>query len=173
MFHRDSPDVSRTLDSISTTAITSTTIQSVAPALSLGKLEVLVLLTFTLKLKVPTFVGLPEMVPLPAKVSPGGRTELAARTGCRGWLHHRRPRWLHRRVSAPGNQVAVTPRETMSRVKDCVASGETPFEAVMVMGKLPVWVGVPESMPVLPRSFKVTPVGSVPVSESEGGGRTR
>ena len=36
-----------------------------------------------------------------------------------------------------GREVVVIPRGTTVRVNDWVASGETPFEAVMVMGKFP------------------------------------
>ena len=46
------------------------------------------------------------------------------------------------------------------RVKSWDASGETPLVAVMVIGKEPDWVDVPESTPALER---VTPFGSDPV----------
>ena len=35
--------------------------------------------------------------------------------------------------------------------------------AVIVMGKLPIWVGVPERTPVV--GFSVIPVGSAPVTD--------
>ena len=41
---------------------------------------------------------------------------------------------------APGSTV---------RVKDWVVGVPTPLLAVMVIGKVPAWVGVPESTPVL------------------------
>ena len=55
------------------------------------------------------------------------------------------------------------------KVKDWVASGETPLVAVMVIGKEPLAVGVPESTPVV--LFNVTPDGKVPaVLENVGAG---
>ncbi len=54
------------------------------------------------------------------------------------------------------------------RLNDWVAFGDTPFEAVMVIGKLPKLDGVPESAPVA--AFRVTPVGRAPDSENVGGG---
>src|SRR5271155_4227180 len=53
------------------------------------------------------------------------------------------------------------------RVKAWVASGESPLVASMVIGKLPDWVGSPESTPALVR---VTPFGSDPVSVKVGEG---
>ena len=47
------------------------------------------------------------------------------------------------------------------RVNAWVAFGKTPFEAVMVTGNEPDWVGLPESTPVLEN---VTPVGRGPDS---------
>ena len=44
--------------------------------------------------------------------------------------------------------------------KLCVAFGLNPLVAVVVTGNEPVWVGVPESTPVVPLS--VRPVGRVP-----------
>ena len=57
--------------------------------------------------------------------------------------------------------------ETTVRVKDCVVSDGRPFVAVMVMGKFPDRVGVPESTPLL---LKETPLGKVPVSLKLGSG---
>ena len=52
------------------------------------------------------------------------------------------------------------------RVKFWVASGVTPFVAVMVNLYVPPVVGVPASVAVpFPLSVNVTPVGSVPVSD--------
>src|SRR5579862_7700879 len=57
------------------------------------------------------------------------------------------------------------------RVKDWVASGTTVLVAVMVSGKTPLAVGVPDSVAVpLPLSTKVTPEGSAPVSVRPGVG---
>ena len=53
------------------------------------------------------------------------------------------------------------------KVKLWDASGETPLVAVMVIGKEPDWVDVPESTPALER---VTPFGRVPVSLKVGAG---
>ena len=53
------------------------------------------------------------------------------------------------------------------RVKLWVALGVTPLAAVMVMGKLPLAVGVPESTPAVDR---VTPVGRGPISVKVGAG---
>ena len=51
-------------------------------------------------------------------------------------------------------------------VKLCTAFDPTPFDAVNVIGNEPPCVGVPESVPVpLWLSTKLTPVGSVPLSE--------
>jgi hypothetical protein len=56
-------------------------------------------------------------------------------------------------------------------VKVCEASGETPFDAVMVIGKLPVPLAVPARKAVpLPLSVKVTPDGRAPVSLRDGVG---
>jgi hypothetical protein len=54
------------------------------------------------------------------------------------------------------------------RVKDCVALGVVPLAAVNVIGKLPLAVGVPLSVPV--EAVNVTPPGSVPASVSVGAG---
>jgi hypothetical protein len=51
-------------------------------------------------------------------------------------------------------------------VKFWVALGETPFDAVKMMGNAPVWVGVPLRTPAL----NVTPVGSAPDSAMLGVG---
>jgi hypothetical protein len=57
------------------------------------------------------------------------------------------------------------------RVKDWVAGLPTPLEAVIVIGKEPDVVGVPERVAVpLPLSTKVTPPASAPDSESVGVG---
>ena len=65
-----------------------------------------------------------------------------------------------------GREVVVIPKGTTVKVKDWVASGETPFEAVMVIGKVPDSVGVPERTPPV----KVTPEGRAPVSVRAGVG---
>ena len=54
------------------------------------------------------------------------------------------------------------------RVKDCVALGVVPLAAVIVMGKLPLAVGVPLSVPV--EAVNVTPPGSAPDAVSVGAG---
>ena len=56
----------------------------------------------------------------------------------------------------------------MVKIKLWVAAGETPFEAVIVMGKLPVKVDVPLSTPL---GLSVTPLGSEPVSLNVGAGK--
>src|ERR1700683_830077 len=53
------------------------------------------------------------------------------------------------------------------RVKLWEAGVPTPLVAVMVMGKVPVAVGVPDSSPPV---LRVTPPGSGPVSEKVGAG---
>src|SRR4051794_28908763 len=56
------------------------------------------------------------------------------------------------------------------RVKLWLTAGATPLFAVMVIGKVPPTVGVPDSVAVpLPLSWKVTPLGSAPVLVSAGG----
>ena len=59
------------------------------------------------------------------------------------------------------SEVVVTWKLTTDtvRVKLWVASAPIPLWAVKVTGKLPLWVGVPESTPPL----KVPPAGSAPV----------
>jgi hypothetical protein len=54
------------------------------------------------------------------------------------------------------------------RVKFWVALGETPFEAVIVIGKLPVTDAVPLRAPV---ELNVTPPGSAPISLKVGAGK--
>jgi hypothetical protein len=54
-------------------------------------------------------------------------------------------------------------------VKFCVAAGLTPLLAVIVIGNVPVTVGVPLSAPVA--EFRVTPFGSAPVSLNVGAGK--
>lgn len=59
------------------------------------------------------------------------------------------------------------------RVKLCVASGETPLEAVIVIRYEPAVsnLGVPDSVAVSsPSSLKLTPVGSAPVSDNDAVG---
>jgi hypothetical protein len=51
-------------------------------------------------------------------------------------------------------------------VKFCTALGKTPFDAVNVMGNVPLAVGVPLKTPAL----NVTPVGSAPDSVIVGVG---
>jgi hypothetical protein len=51
-------------------------------------------------------------------------------------------------------------------VKFCTALGEMPFDAVNVMGNVPMAVGVPLRTPAL----KVTPAGSAPDSVIVGAG---
>ena len=51
-------------------------------------------------------------------------------------------------------------------VKFCTALGEMPFDAVNVIGNVPLAVGVPLRTPAL----KVTPVGSAPDSVIVGAG---
>ena len=55
-----------------------------------------------------------------------------------------------------------------SSVKDWVASVPKPLLAVIVIGKLPTWVGVPDNRPAL---VKVMPVGRVPVFEKMANGK--
>jgi len=52
-------------------------------------------------------------------------------------------------------------------VKLCVAFGEMPLAAVIVIGKLPLVVAVPLSTPP---ELNVTPLGRVPVSLNDGTG---
>ena len=64
------------------------------------------------------------------------------------------------------DEVIVGGPSTVRR-KLCIASGDSPLVAVMVIGKEPDWVGVPESTPALVR---VTPIGSDPVPLKVGAG---
>ena len=58
------------------------------------------------------------------------------------------------------------------KVKDCVAFGLTPFDALMVKVKDPPAVGSPDKVAVpSPLSTKLTPPGKVPVSESDDVGK--
>ena len=50
-----------------------------------------------------------------------------------------------------------------------MASGVTPFDAVIVIGKVPPAVAVPLSTPVA--ALSVTPAGKAPVSENVGAGK--
>ncbi len=63
--------------------------------------------------------------------------------------------------------VIAAPWSTVS-VKLCVASAPTPLCAVIVIGKVPLTVGVPLSIPVA--ALNKTPVGNAPVSASVGAG---
>src|ERR1017187_8253309 len=54
----------------------------------------------------------------------------------------------------------------MVSVKFCTALGKTPFDAVNVIGNVPLAVGVPLKTPAL----KVTPLGSAPDSVMVGAG---
>ena len=63
--------------------------------------------------------------------------------------------------------IGAVPLGVTVSVKFWVASGETPLVAVMVIGKEPDWVGVPDSTPALVR---VTPFGSDPDSLKVGAG---
>ena len=63
--------------------------------------------------------------------------------------------------------VGATPVVDTVRVKLWVALGVTPLAAVMVIGKEPLAVGVPESRPAVDR---VTPPGRAPVSLKVGRG---
>jgi hypothetical protein len=53
-------------------------------------------------------------------------------------------------------------------MKLCVASAPTPLCAVIVMGKMPLAVGVPLKIPVT--ALNVTPAGKLPDSASVGAG---
>ncbi len=63
--------------------------------------------------------------------------------------------------------VIAAPWSTV-KVKLCVASAPTPLCAVMVIGNVPLAVGVPLSIPVA--VLNKTPVGNAPVSASVGAG---
>jgi hypothetical protein len=57
-------------------------------------------------------------------------------------------------------------------VKLCEASGETPSDAPNVIANIPVWLGVPLSVPVPSwLSANITPFGSVPLSLTAGAGK--
>ena len=53
--------------------------------------------------------------------------------------------------------------QSMTSVYARVPKHALPSVARTVMGKLPVWVGVPEKTPVV--GFRVIPVGSAPVTD--------
>jgi hypothetical protein len=63
-------------------------------------------------------------------------------------------------------RVGDTVPELTVRVKACVALGVVPLAAVIVIGKLPLAVGVPLSVPAV----KLTPAGSAPDSLNVGAG---
>ena len=117
----------------------------------------------------PPCVGVPESTPVVLfRVTPVGSVPVSLKVGAGVPVAVT--------VKVPGlllvNVVAFA--EVMAgaaftvKVKDCVASGLFPLVAVMVIGNVPAWVGVPESTPVV--LLRVTPVGSAPVSLKVGAG---
>src|SRR6185295_19421536 len=127
--------------------------------------------------KVPVWVGVPESVPLAARVRPAGRVPLLSEKVTAGTP----PDWV--KVALKGVfavpvlvtgfcTVMLLPQITV-RVKGC------PFEPLeLVAVKLMLYVpgvpgaGVPASVPVpLPLSVKVTPFGNAPVLLSDGVGQ--
>ncbi len=72
-------------------------------------------------------------------------------------------------LSSPwGNEVDLKAMATTLTVKVWVATGLTPFDALIVMRER---AGLSRDVPVrTPEAFNVTPVGSVPVSEKVGAG---
>jgi hypothetical protein len=67
---------------------------------------------------------------------------------------------------------AMAGAKSTVKVNDCVAFGLTPLVALIVIGKDPPCVGVPDRVAVpSPLSMKLTPLGKVPVSESDGAGK--
>jgi hypothetical protein len=127
--------------------------------------------------KVPLAVGVPASTPVPGvKVTPPGRDPVSARVGVG------EPAAVTVKVPAVPWVKVVWLAEVMVgallgaltvSVKLWVAFGVTPLLAVMVIGKVPLWVGVPASVPLLLLTvltvLRVTPVGSAPVSVKVGG----
>ncbi len=101
-------------------------------------------------------------------LAPGVRMAFGGTTTSIGWPESKVPGlnglWA---AAAPGITSPEVPGSTF-RVKDWVALGDTPLEAVMVTGNVPKSEAVPDSAPVV--LLRVTPVGSVPVSEKVGDG---
>lgn len=81
---------------------------------------------------------------------------------------------MARAVAVRGGVATVNDGASLTvSVKSWTASGETPFEAVMVMGYVPPvpMAAVPDSVAVpLPLSVKVTPDGSAPDAATDGTG---
>ena len=123
-----------------------------------------------LKEKLPLTVGVPDRVavplPLSAKPTPAGSVPVSERESVG------LPVEVTVKLPALPSVNVVELADVMAgaastvRVKDWVAGLPTPLVAVMVKGKLPPTEGVPARVAVpLPWSTKVTPAGSVPVSE--------
>src|SRR5580704_10474072 len=117
--------------------------------------------------KLPLWVGVPESTPAAVNVTPVGRGPVSLKVGAG------LPVAVTVKLPAvPWVKVALLPEVMVGgaftvRVKLWVAFGETPLVAVMVIGKTPPWVGVPESTPVV--ALSVTPAGRAPVSLKVGG----
>jgi hypothetical protein len=128
---------------------------------------------------VPFDAGVPESEavpsPLSTNVTPDGRVPFSLRLG------------VGVPVEATVNELAepnvkVVPLAEVTdgawltvvtvRTKDWLAFAPTPLLAVIVIGKVPPEVGVPERVAVpLPLSTKLTPIGSEPVSDTAAVGK--
>jgi hypothetical protein len=139
----------------------------VKPWLAFGETPLLAVIVMA---KFPVTVGVPLSTPAEVKVTPLGRAPISLKVGA-------------------GNPVAVTVKEPAVfttnvvlfalvmagawftvRVKLCVASGETPLLAVIVIAYVPPEpaAGVPLSTPA---ELSVTPPGSAPVLLKVGAGK--
>ena len=123
--------------------------------------------------KEPDVAAVPERTPADERVTPLGRAPVSLKVGAG------KPVAVAVKVPAtPWVNVAlfadvITGGPLTERVKAWVVGVPTPFDAWMVIGKLPLTVGRPESTPVLVSPEKVvlsfTPAGSAPVSVKVGG----
>ena len=115
--------------------------------------------------KMPPAVGVPLSEPA-LKVTPAGRApdSLMVGVGVPVAVGVKVPAVPTEKVVAAAD--VITGTEATVSVKSWMASGEIPLLAVKVIGKEPVAVAVPVSLPPV----KVTPAGRVPAS-AEGRGR--
>jgi hypothetical protein len=118
---------------------------------------------------VPPAVGVPDRIPVAAlNVTPAGKAPLS--------LHVGEGAPIATAVNAPARPsvkvalfaLVIAGAESTVNVKPWLAFGVTPFCAVIVIGYVPVTVGIPDRTPVA--ELKVTPFGSIPLSLHVGAG---
>jgi len=115
---------------------------------------------------VPVTVGNPVSLP-PVNFTPAGRAPDSpiVGTGNPMALRVNEPSTPFVKVALAGE--VMTGAESTVSVKDWATGVPIPFDTVIVTGKTPFWVGVPQSTPV---EVRVTPVGRVPVLLNVGTG---